>query len=395
MKFHLTDSSYSKLHFVGAVFTLVGTIIGAGVLGIPYVVAKAGYLTGLVVMLLLSVFFVFVYLFFGEAIMRTKGNHQIPGLAEVYFGKRGKLVMLIIMILNAYIALIAYMIASGDALVNLFSYFSPAISLFSNPLFFSIIFVVLLSLIIFKGLNIIEDSELLITGFLLLCVVLISFLSFKHIDVQNLVTFSPQKIAMPYGTIFFAFLGFSMIPEAVRIVKKKKKMVKPMLIFAVLVPLFVYVLFSTSIVGVMGPNTNEVGTIGLENVIGPEMILVGNFFLLFAVTTSFLAICFALKDIFTVDYKFSNVLSWFLACVVPFLLFLMVREVAGFIQVLSFGGAVFGGLLALAVLLISYRAKKRGTVKPAFVMPINPWIMGFLYFILLLGLSSIFIPFWV
>ena len=36
-----------KLDFWEAVATVVGTIIGAGIFGIPYVVAKAGFLTGI------------------------------------------------------------------------------------------------------------------------------------------------------------------------------------------------------------------------------------------------------------------------------------------------------------------------------------------------------------
>ena len=38
--------------FLEAVAVLIGIVIGAGVLGIPYVVAKAGFLTGLLVALI-------------------------------------------------------------------------------------------------------------------------------------------------------------------------------------------------------------------------------------------------------------------------------------------------------------------------------------------------------
>ena len=37
-----------KKRLFEAVSTLVGCVIGAGILGIPYVVAKAGFVTGLV-----------------------------------------------------------------------------------------------------------------------------------------------------------------------------------------------------------------------------------------------------------------------------------------------------------------------------------------------------------
>jgi len=44
-----------NLPLVEAISILVGTIIGAGILGIPYVVAQAGFLTGMVVLVVLSV----------------------------------------------------------------------------------------------------------------------------------------------------------------------------------------------------------------------------------------------------------------------------------------------------------------------------------------------------
>ena len=75
-----TDTSFFSRHkFWIAVTTLVGTIVGAGILGIPYIVAKAGFLVGFILMLILGIAFIFLNLFAGEIVLRTKEQHQLTG----------------------------------------------------------------------------------------------------------------------------------------------------------------------------------------------------------------------------------------------------------------------------------------------------------------------------
>ena len=70
-------------HFWGAVATMIGTIIGAGVLGIPYVIAKAGFVTGIIVIVGLGLLMMLMFLYFGEVVLRTKGKHQMTGVLFV------------------------------------------------------------------------------------------------------------------------------------------------------------------------------------------------------------------------------------------------------------------------------------------------------------------------
>ena len=58
--------------FFIAVSVLVGTCIGAGVLGIPYVAAKAGFLVALAYILLIGAMILIVNLCLGEVTLRTK-----------------------------------------------------------------------------------------------------------------------------------------------------------------------------------------------------------------------------------------------------------------------------------------------------------------------------------
>ena len=73
---------------------LCGTIIGAGVLGIPYVISKVGFIPGFFIILLIGLAMLMLNLLLGEVILRTPGNHQLPGYAERYLGKTGKKLMM-------------------------------------------------------------------------------------------------------------------------------------------------------------------------------------------------------------------------------------------------------------------------------------------------------------
>jgi len=97
-----------KRKFFSTAFTLTGTIIGAGILGLPYVFSKAGFLVGIFWLILLGFIMLFVNLSLGEISLRTKKIHQLPGYAEKYLGKKGKIIMFFAVIFGIYSALLAY-----------------------------------------------------------------------------------------------------------------------------------------------------------------------------------------------------------------------------------------------------------------------------------------------
>ncbi len=385
------EEGFKLFHGFGAVLTLVGTIIGAGILGIPYVFSRAGFLTGLAVMAFVALFFIYMYLNLGEAILRTKGEHQLPGVTERYFGRKGKSFFFIIMLLSTYGSLVAYLLASGRALQNLFSGFFSLSGIFNHPVFYSTVFFIVMSLLILKGINAIMNSEFFITGLLLISILFIFIISFSHIEYSNLSMFDASSVFMPYGAIFFAFMGFTTVPEGIRMMHRKRKAVPIVLVISILIPFIAYLLFSLSTVGIMGTETSELGIHGLENTLGNSMIIIGNLFLLFSITTSFLAIGFAQQNVFVLDYGIPKLISWFISIGVPFLLFLSLTNIMGFVDVLSISGAIFGGMMAFLILIVSYTAKKKGELEPEYSVPLNLPILALMVAVLLLGVISLFL----
>src|SRR3989338_1692458 len=107
-------------HFFEATALLIGTIGGAGILGIPFVVAKVGLTIGLAYIVGIGILFLLLNLMMGETVARTKKPLQLVGFSEQYIGAWGKRCSVIVVVLNVYGALLAYMIGEGAVLAAIF-----------------------------------------------------------------------------------------------------------------------------------------------------------------------------------------------------------------------------------------------------------------------------------
>ncbi len=139
--------------FLAAVFTLTGTVIGAGILGLPYVFAQSGFFIGMFWLVILTAIIIYTNLCLGEITLRTKETHQLPGYAEKYLGKSGRNWMLFALIFGIYSALIAYLIGEGQSFSTLFT------GNIGNSLWFGIGFWVVMTVSIYGGLRRIKEIE--------------------------------------------------------------------------------------------------------------------------------------------------------------------------------------------------------------------------------------------
>ena len=100
--------------------SLIGTIIGAGVFGIPYVMSRSGILFSLFYFLILGGVALFLHLAFGEIVLRTKEKHRLIGYAQKYLGKKAKILITFSTLFGTIGALLAYIILGGDFLKIIF-----------------------------------------------------------------------------------------------------------------------------------------------------------------------------------------------------------------------------------------------------------------------------------
>ena len=71
-----------KRKFFATAFTLSGAVIGAGILGLPYVFSRSGFFIGVFWLILLGFLMLFVNLCLGEVSLRTKKNSSASWLCR-------------------------------------------------------------------------------------------------------------------------------------------------------------------------------------------------------------------------------------------------------------------------------------------------------------------------
>lgn len=358
-----------------AVAIILGMVIGAGVLGIPYAFAKSGIIYGLINLLLVGSFITIINLQLGEVILRTKGKHQLTGYAEKYLGKAGKELMAFSMVIGIYGALIAYLIGSADTLVSLFG---------GDHTFYIIVYFILFSPFIYAGIKTISRTETLFMFVKFCCFVLVILSILPHMHKENIILreFDPTASFFPFGVVLFSLLGMASLPEAREALGYDTRKFKKVVILASLIPIVIYALFAVSFVAIIGSEISEVATVSLRYV-NLFSFVVGSFFALFSMTTAYLANGLALQEMYNYDYKINKNIAFTLTCFVPLaLIFLGVKS---FIKTLAIGGAFSGGITAFLVTLMFYKAKKNGERPPEYEIKGNIFLSAFILIIFVLG----------
>jgi len=366
----------AKRHVYEAVATLTGVTIGAGVLGIPFVFSKAGFLTGLLVLAVMALVVVLVNLCVGEIVLRTRGEHQLTGYAGIYLGKWGRRLMFLSIIVGSYGALMAYIIGEGQSLAELFG---------GNPWFWSMIFFVVASLIIYKGIKAVGSSELVLvsTKLLIFLTVVVLMVFSQAFDPNELTGFNLTNIFIPYGVILFAFLGAIAVPEMRREMKGHWKEMRKAIILGSIIPFAAYALFALAVVGVTGTDTTEVANVGVGRLLGFIPLVLINLFAILSLATSYIALGLGLKEVYQYDYNFKPLWAFVAAMFVPVVL--IMAGIQSFILILGVTGAVSGGIEGILLLLTYWKAKKFSQRKPEYTVPIGPIAIALLSLVFLVG----------
>jgi len=366
-----------------AIATLIGTIIGAGVLGIPYAVAKVGFLYGFILIVGLGLSFLLLNLFMGEIVLRTKEQHQLTGYAEKYLGPWGKRLMAFSMLIGIYGALSAYLIGEGTTLYTIFK--------IGSPLLFSLLFFAVCILIILWGVKATGKFELILTAFLILIVFAIGLFSLRQLNVANLMFHNLALIAVPYGVIMFAFAGSPAIPEMQEVLVKEKKKMKTAIIIGSLIPIFMYLLFTFVVMGLVGLSQFEVlepnqriATIALSVYSHHLLGLFANILAVLTMFTSFLSLGLALLEVYHYDYSLSKVTATVLTFSVPLIIILF--QLTSFINILEISGSLAGGLGGILIIAMFWQAQKKGNRTPEYALSTHYWLGSLLILLFSLGI---------
>ncbi|PIS05057.1 MAG: hypothetical protein COT81_03300 [Candidatus Buchananbacteria bacterium CG10_big_fil_rev_8_21_14_0_10_42_9] len=367
-----------ELGYWQAVAILVGTVIGAGILGIPYVVSKTGLVLGLVIIVIIFLALTSKSLLLAEVTLRTRASYQLPGYAGAYLGPWAKWLYTFVQVSASYGAIIAYIVGVGTILSEIIG--GPTYQLLNltiNPtIYWGVAFAALGGMVVYAGLILLRKIELWLTIFLALIVIILAVIGWNGIEKQLIAKFDYAYLFLAYGTVFFAFSGASAIPQMRRVLKGQENKLASAIVTAKLIIFVIYILFTVTVLSITGLHTTEIATVGLDGTFGLLMFYLANILALFTISTSFFSLGLALKNVYHLDYKIRNSYAWLFTMVPPTILFLM--GLNDFVGILNFIGAVGGGILGVLIILIFWQAKKKGNRNPEFSLPeLKPlgWIL--------------------
>ncbi|MFH2136804.1 MAG: aromatic amino acid transport family protein [Patescibacteria group bacterium] len=365
--------------FFHAVAIMVGMIVGVGIFGVPFAVEKVGFALGATYIFILGMLLLLVHILYGEVVLRTEGKHRLVGYAEIYLGKKGKMVAALAQIFSFYGALIAYIVIGGQFLHLLLA---PVFG--GTVLMYQLGFFVFMSLFVGAGLKLVASIEFAMTIFLLAVVAIIMAFGLPYVWYPNLYVMNLKEIFFPYGVILFALGGAAAVPEIRDLLRGQEKKIKKALIWGTAIPIVITILFSFVVIGISGEHTSAEAISGLIGPLGNNIVLFGAIFGFLAIATSFLVLGLNLKEIFKFDFKINGWLSWLLACAVPFIIFLLAKP--SFISVIAFTGAVLGGIEGLLIILIWLKAEKEGKRTPEYKVKVSEWVLSLVAFVFILGI---------
>lgn len=365
--------------FFYATAVLVGSMVGVGMFGLPYAFAQAGFWVGIGLLVAIGLATLLIDLMYGEVILRTHAQHQIMGYARLYLGPYAQRILFFSAVLMGYVGLLAYIIISGDFLNTLLSpfFYAPVST-------YSVIFGVILSLAVLRGLKTISHVELFFSCLFVVVMGSILFTGWPLIHSANFMGFNRASISLPYGVLLFAFGGLLAVPIQRQLLVGQERKLWPSIGLAVLFTGGLYAIFTSTVVGVSGAMTTPDAVSGLYQFLGSNITILVSLFGAFAITTAFLMHASAMVNTFHQDFKIHRFNAWLLAVAPPMILFL--AGIRSFIGIISLAGGVALAIEQILVVFLYAKAKSKGDRLPEYSMNIPTWLLYIIMSIFSIGI---------
>ncbi|MCD4803064.1 MAG: hypothetical protein K8R16_08990 [Anaerolineales bacterium] len=339
-----------------AISLMVGAGIGAGIMAVPFLAEKVGFIGIALILPIAWAASSLVHLMLAEVLFRTGRDLQIVELMHLYV-LRGRLGRWILWTIFAFLS-IAF-------LANLAAYVSGAGEIAANltgiNLHLAEFLVYLISAgVVFFGLKAIGIAERFAA---LMLIGLVAIIGIGAIPMPFKVPVGPtgsakQWLAL-YGMVMYALWTFYSVPQVVKGLGPDRRGA----VNAILIGLGINGLLTAAVSLIaLGISTDvtPVAIIGITEQMGAWASLIGSLFILFALVTSYWSVSLALADILRERIGISNRVAW-LAATLPSLLILWIGAWQ-FLDWLRLAGGATAIVVALITIPMYRQARLTGPV---------------------------------
>lgn len=388
---------------LGSTLLVSGTMIGGGMLAMPLTSAGIGFSFTFVLLIALWLLLTYSALLFVEVYQTAKHDAGIGTLAAQYFGKTGRVISTIVLMVFLYALLAAYVTGGG----NLLSSILPEVgSQAATEKLAIILFTVFFGAFIVIGTKSVDGINRLLFFVMLIGLALVIFSMFPHIHMDNLMAMPIDNLLLVSASpIFFTAFGFhGSIPSLNNYLQGNVKALRFSIIAGSLITLSVYILWQLSTHGVLSqnlflqilqqdPTLNGLVT-ATQQITGSDIIAeIVKIFSALALITSFLGVALGLfecvQDLFTQTLKrATNRFTIGIFTFLPPLLFALFYP-KGFILALGYAGQMFAFYAVVLPAALVWKARHAHPNLPYRVFGGNT----LLFIVAILGLIITSIPF--
>lgn len=291
---------------ISSVFLVAGTSIGGGMVMLPAVVGVYGYFSAISMLVAVWFFNTVIALIFLEANCYLPIRTNLISMTKKLIGPHFELITWIICLSFMYTILCVYIagmteIIGGFLEQNSYTIPSGYLSLFS---------VIAVGLPIYFGMTYVSHFNRFIVMSMFLAFFSLVFLIVPHIDVDILLNTSNSIPIMSLPIVFTSFGFLIVIPSLRAYLNDDIKKIKLAIIIGSLIPLMIYIIWVTVIMGAIPALGSDSLQMILEQIepvkqmsntlsshaVSPSISFFMQLFILFAIVSSFVGISLGLYD---------------------------------------------------------------------------------------------------
>lgn len=356
---------------------VTGTEVGAGILALPIITAKLGFVVSSIVMLLAWCVMTYTALLIADISLSMPKGSSFASIAKRTLGAPGAIIAWVAFLLLMYCISVAYISAAASAFHTLLASVSQDI--------WSIIFVVILGSIVVIGTQAVDViNRLLLTAKLvflvLVCLLLLQYVEASNLMVKPVALGSALAIAIP--VIITSFTSHIIVPTLTEYLNKDAKALFRVIFYGSLIPLFLYLLWLVAVLGVLplygeisfmhsifshtsveSANVGDVLQALSQKITTATATISLNIFTDISVMTSYLGVSLALYH-FNIDsyrlYRLTTTSKNLIAIILTFMVPLCVNLIDPnlFISAIGYVGVCIGVLLLIMPGIIAYQLNK-------------------------------------
>ena len=384
---------------VGSTLLVAGTMIGAGMLAMPLTSAGIGFGFTLVLLLGLWALLTFSALLFVELYQTADSDAGIGTLAELYFGKVGRIIATAVLIIFLYALIAAYISGGGSLLKDLLpESFGDKVSI--------LLFTVIFGSFIVIGTHSVDKINRVLFFVMLAAFAVVLSLMLPEIKFDNLMaTPIDNALIISASPVFFTAFGFhGSIPSLNKYLDGNVKALRISILAGSAITLCAYILWQMSTHGLLTQNEflqilKEDAT--LNGLVKATLAITGSnmiagavkLFSTLALVTSFLGVGLGLleciEDLLKRSFNISaGRISLGLMTFIPPLVFALFYP-EGFILALGYAGQMFAFYAVVLPVSLVWKARRAHSNLPYKVWGGNLTLI----IVLVLGVIITSIPF--